>query len=97
MKKEFRGALARWYRPHMVLLDFDPRQSCYHNNTFWVLQLAFTIHISQKGHMQLVTSELLNPCHFTHLMVEDVELQSPVVLMTKILIFFYNSEIPCHH
>jgi hypothetical protein len=46
--------------------------------------------------MQLMTSELLNPCHFTHLVAKDVQLQSLVVLMTKIFIYFYNNEIPCH-
>jgi hypothetical protein len=42
MKKEFKGALTHRYQPHMVLLDFDVGQSCYHNNTFWVLRLTFT-------------------------------------------------------
>jgi hypothetical protein len=26
----------------------------------------------QKGHMQLVIHELLNPCHFTHLIIKDI-------------------------
>jgi hypothetical protein len=47
--------------------------------------------------MQLVINELLNPCHFTHLVARDVQLQTLVVLMTRILIFFYNNEIQCHH
>jgi hypothetical protein len=34
--------------------------------------------------MQLVTSELLNPCLFTHLVVKDVQLYIEVILMTKI-------------
>ncbi len=59
----------------------------------WPLQL----YTSQKGHMQLVTNELLNPCCFTHLVTKDIQLQNPIVLMIKILIFFYNREIPCHH
>jgi hypothetical protein len=37
----------------------------------WPLQL----HTSRDGHMQLVTSELLNPCCFTHLIAKDVQLQ----------------------
>jgi hypothetical protein len=47
--------------------------------------------------MQLVTSELVNPCHLTHLITTDVQLQNAIVLMTKILKFYYNNEIPCHH
>jgi len=43
--------------------------------------------------MQLVTSKLLNPCHFTHLVARDVQLQSPVVLMIRILNFSYINEI----
>jgi hypothetical protein len=38
--------------------------------------------------MQLVTSELLNPCHFTHLIAWDVQLQSRIVLRTRIFLFF---------
>jgi hypothetical protein len=47
--------------------------------------------------MQLMTSELLNPCRFTHLVTRDVQLQNLVILTTKILKFSYNNEIPCHH
>jgi len=47
--------------------------------------------------MQLMINQLLNPCCFTHLVARDVQLQSLVVLMTRILIFFYDNEIPCHH
>jgi hypothetical protein len=59
----------------------------------WPLQL----HTSQKGHMQLLISELLNPCRFTHLVTKDDQLQNPVILMTRIFLFSYNNEIPCHH
>jgi hypothetical protein len=45
--------------------------------------------------MQLVTSELLNRCQFTHLVTRDIQLQSPIILTSKI--FFHNNEIPCHH
>jgi hypothetical protein len=38
--------------------------------------------------MHLVTSELLNPCCFTHLVTKDIQLQSLVILTTKILNFF---------
>jgi hypothetical protein len=41
--------------------------------------------------MQLVTNELLNPCHFTHLVAMDVNLQNPIVLMTRIFKFSYNN------
>jgi hypothetical protein len=41
--------------------------------------------------MRLMTSQLLNPCCFTHLVISDVQLQSLVVLMTKV--FHVNS---CH-
>jgi hypothetical protein len=44
-----------------------------------------------------MTSELLNPCHFTHLVAMDVNLQNPIVLMTKILKFYYNAKFSCHH
>jgi hypothetical protein len=37
---------------------------------------------SQKGQVQLVTIELLNPCCFTHLVTRDVQLQSLVILTT---------------
>jgi hypothetical protein len=47
--------------------------------------------------MQLVTNELLNPCHFTHLVMRDVQLRNPIILTIRILIFLYNNEIPCHH
>jgi hypothetical protein len=47
--------------------------------------------------MQLVISKLLNLCCFTHLITRDIELQSPIVLMTKIILISYNNEIPCHH
>jgi len=38
--------------------------------------------------MWLATNELLNPCRFTHLVVRDVQLQSPIILMIRILNFF---------
>jgi hypothetical protein len=47
--------------------------------------------------MRLVINELLNPCHFIHLVARDIQLQSPIVLTTKNLNFSYNNEIPCHH
>jgi hypothetical protein len=47
--------------------------------------------------MQLVISELLNPCCFTHLVIRDVKLQSLVVLTIKIFKNSCNNEIPCHH
>jgi hypothetical protein len=47
--------------------------------------------------MRLVTNELLNPCHFTHLITKDVQMQSLVVLTIRIFKFSYNIEIPCHH
>jgi hypothetical protein len=47
--------------------------------------------------MQLVISELLNPCCFTNLVTRDVKLQSLIVLTIKILKISYNNEIPCHH
>jgi hypothetical protein len=47
--------------------------------------------------MGLVTIELLNPCCFTHLVARDIQLQSTFVLMIKILNFYYNNEISCHH
>lgn len=34
----------------------------------WPLQL----HISQKGHMRLMTNEWLNPCRSTHLVAKDI-------------------------
>jgi hypothetical protein len=34
--------------------------------------------------MWLMTNELLNPCHFIHLVVKDVPLQNLVVLMIRI-------------
>jgi hypothetical protein len=40
-----------------------------------------------------MTSELLNPCHFTHLVAKDIQLQSLVVLTIKILKFSHNNEI----
>jgi hypothetical protein len=42
--------------------------------------------------MQLVTSELLNPCCFTHSVTKDIELQSLIVLTIIIFYFFYNNE-----
>ncbi len=47
--------------------------------------------------MQLMTNELLNPCHFIHLVAWDIQLQNLVILMTKIKFFLYNNEIPCYH
>jgi hypothetical protein len=47
--------------------------------------------------MQLVISELLNPCRFTHLVARDVQLQNLVVLTTRTFLFSYNNEIPWHH
>jgi len=47
--------------------------------------------------MQLPTSELLNPCRFTHLVAKDIQLQSLFVLTTTILTLIYSNEIPCHH
>jgi len=35
--------------------------------------------------MQLMINELLNPCHFTHLIIGDVQLQNQIGLMTRIL------------
>jgi hypothetical protein len=67
-----------------------------HKNMFWVLQLV-QLHTNQKGHMHLMTSELLNPCCFTHLVTKDIQLQSLVILTTKIFKFSCNNEIPCHH
>jgi hypothetical protein len=46
--------------------------------------------------MQLVINELLNPCHFTHLITRDIQLQNLIILMTKILKFSYNNEITCY-
>jgi hypothetical protein len=46
--------------------------------------------------MQLVFSELLNSCRFTHLVVRDVQLQNSIVLMIKVFkfnFFFNNNEI----
>jgi hypothetical protein len=37
--------------------------------------------------MQLVINELLNPCHFTHLIRRDVQLQNQVGLMTDLNFF----------
>jgi hypothetical protein len=37
--------------------------------------------------MQLVINELGNSCRFTHLITRDVQLQSPIVLTIKIIIF----------
>jgi hypothetical protein len=54
------------------------------------------LHINPKWHMQLMTSELLNPCHFTHLVTNNVQLQNLVILMIRILKCSYNNEIPCH-
>jgi hypothetical protein len=59
----------------------------------WPLQL----YTNQKGHIQLMIHELLNPCCFIHLVTRDVQLQSSIVLMIRILNFSYNSGIPCHH
>jgi hypothetical protein len=64
---------------------------------FWVLQLVFTIYINQEEHMRLMTGELLNPCHFTHLVIRDIQLQNLVVLMIRILKFSYNNKFSCHH
>jgi hypothetical protein len=36
----------------------------------WVLQWSLQLHISQKRHMRLVISELLNSCRFTHLVIK---------------------------
>jgi len=47
--------------------------------------------------MQLEINELLNLCCFTYLVTRDIQLQSPVVFMIKILKFSYNNEIICHH
>jgi hypothetical protein len=38
--------------------------------------------------MGLLTNELLNPCHFTHLVAKDIQVQNLFVLMTTILMFF---------
>jgi hypothetical protein len=46
--------------------------------------------------MWLITNELLNPCN-THLVAKDFQLQSQIILMTKILEFSYNNKIPYHH
>jgi len=43
--------------------------------------------------MQLVISELLNPCRFTHLVARDIQLQNSIVLMIKVCKFFNNNEI----
>jgi hypothetical protein len=43
--------------------------------------------------MQLVINELLNSCRFTHLVTRDVQLQSPIILTTRILKISYNNEI----
>jgi hypothetical protein len=59
----------------------------------WSLQL----YISQEEHMRLVIGELLSPCHFTHLVTRDIQLQNLVILMTRIFKFSYNNEISCHH
>jgi hypothetical protein len=53
--------------------------------------------INPKGHMQLMTNELLNPCHFTNLVAKDIQLQSLIILMIRILKFSYNNEIAHHH
>ncbi len=42
-----------------------------HYHTFWVLQFIFVIDYRCKGHMQLMTYELLNPRHFIHLVAKD--------------------------
>jgi hypothetical protein len=57
----------------------------------------YKLHISEEKHMQLMTSELLNLCHFTHLVTKNIQLQNLVVLMTMILKFSYINEISCHH
>jgi hypothetical protein len=44
-----------------------------------------------------MTNELLDPSRFTHLVVRDIQLQSLMILTTKILNFVYNSDIQCHH
>jgi hypothetical protein len=44
-----------------------------------------------------MTNELLNPYCFTHLVVRNVQFQGLVVLRIKILDFFDNNEISCHH
>jgi hypothetical protein len=38
--------------------------------------------------MRLMTSELLNPCRFTYLVIRNIQLQSPIVLTIRILNFF---------
>jgi hypothetical protein len=43
--------------------------------------------------MQLVINELLNSCRFTHLVTRDIQLQSPIILTTRILKVSYNNEI----
>jgi hypothetical protein len=47
--------------------------------------------------MQLMINELLNPCHFTHLVAKDVQLKSPIILTIKFFKFCYNNKISCHH
>jgi hypothetical protein len=47
--------------------------------------------------MRLMISRLLNPCYFTHLVTRGIELQSLVVLMTKIFLISCNNEIRCHY
>jgi len=40
-----------------------------------------------------MTSELLNPCHFTHFVTMNFNLQNLIVLMTKIFKCSYNNKI----
>jgi len=43
--------------------------------------------------MQQVTHELLNSCHFTHLVAHDIYSQSPIILLTNFFKFWFNIEI----
>jgi hypothetical protein len=50
---------------------------------------ALWLRLNQR-HMQLVIHELLNSCRFTHLVIK------PIILSTRIFLFWFNIEIPCH-
>ncbi len=64
---------------------------------FGFYDLPLKLYINQKRHMRLMISELLDPCHFTHLVPRDIQLQNPIILMIRVLIFLYNNEISYHH